>query len=252
MGRRMIGVSRFGAHHSVKEGRGIAHAAGNHVVLRHAGPAFRPVRAGGDTAAGGLEADQAAKGGGDADGTAAIAAVRRRDDAGRHRRGRAAAGAARRAYRIPGVECRPRFPRLCSDRQRQLRRIGLAENHQSGLPVAAHQGGVLLRHEPVEETAGIPGGLSPIVGADILQQEGHAVQRTIPTVFGQSSAGAIMEGMHHRVDRGVAPFTTLNCRLQQFRGPDLTRAHQFGHADGVIRFVFGKNAHARDSNARRF
>ena len=187
--RRMIRVAGLRALHGVEKRRGVAHAAGNHVILSHAGPALGPVRAGGDAAAGGFEADHAAMGGRYADGTSAIAAMRRRDNARRHGRRRAAAGAARREFGIPGVQCRPAYVRFGSDRQRQLRRIGLPENYQPGLAVAANQRGVPLRHEPVKQTAGVAGGLSSIVGADILQQEGHAVKRTVAPAFGHGFAG---------------------------------------------------------------
>ena len=109
-GREVVGgpvvdggwVAGVGAGDGLGEEGGVGDGAGDGAIVGAGYPdvAIGPV---GDAAKGGLESEDAAKGSGDADRAGAVGAMGERAKAGGHGRGRAAAGAARCAFGVPGI-----------------------------------------------------------------------------------------------------------------------------------------------------
>ena len=147
--RQPVGIAGLRLAGDVEQHGAVAHRAGDGVHHRKPAPAL-VLRRVGDAALGRLQAEQAAARGRGADRAAAVAGVGRRHDPGRHRRRRAAGGAAGRAAEVPGIAARAEQDRLGDRLQAEFRRVGLAEDHQAGAAVQAGQravglGDVVLR-----------------------------------------------------------------------------------------------------------
>jgi hypothetical protein len=126
-----VGRPRVGAVRRVEQGRRIAHAAGEDVGYDEAVPAFADVGAQGHTPAGGLEPEEPASRSRDTNRPAAVARVRRGDDARSHRRGRSAARSAGGVFEAPGVAGGAVEGGLGDGDDAKLGRVGLAEDDQT-------------------------------------------------------------------------------------------------------------------------
>ena len=130
----------------IEHRRRVAHGPGDrpgrrqtHRVAVHGVTADPPAR--------GLEAEQPAARGRDPDGAATVRALRHGDQSGRHRRGRAAGGAAGHPGPVPGRDRGRPALGLGVARRAELRRRGLAEaDHARGLERQGHAVGD-VRHE---------------------------------------------------------------------------------------------------------
>jgi hypothetical protein len=174
----------------------------------------RPAR---DPPAARLEPDEAAAGRRDPDRAAAVAAVRDRHHAGRHRGGRAAGRAARRAIEVPGVARRAKAARLGDRHDPELRRAGLADDHEAGVLQPAHDERVVVGCVVAVEVGTIghpqPGDRS----GEVLDPDRHARKRTLvagPDPIG-GSEGTL--GVHQRegVDAFVERLDARERRLHQ-------------------------------------
>jgi hypothetical protein len=133
LGRRWRpgGVARLVAGQHVEQRRGVRHRVREHAVLDEEVVALvGPAR---DAPAAGLQAHEAAARGRDADRAAAVAAVRERHHAGRHRGRGAAGGAPRRALGVPRIAGRPEAPRLGDRQDPELGQVGLADDDEARL-----------------------------------------------------------------------------------------------------------------------
>lgn len=127
----------------IERGGGVAHAAAQHAIARHAAPCLAARRPQGHQAAAGLQAEDAAARRRNADRPAAVAAVGQGHHAGGDRDGGAAAGAAGRTLRRPGVAGGPAVDeRLGGGRHAQRRHGGAGKGQQAGGVEAFHQHGV--------------------------------------------------------------------------------------------------------------
>ena len=105
-----------------------------------------------DAPVGGLKSHHAAQRSGDADRAARVGAERRQRHAAGHRRRAAARGPARDAVRVPRVAAIPEVRVDVGHAQRDLVRVGLAEQNRARSLEFSHGDGILLGHE-VREVA---------------------------------------------------------------------------------------------------
>ena len=167
------------ARRAVEDGRRVAHRARHHVLghetahqvaVGGGGRVARPRR---------LQPDEAAARSRDPDGATPVVGVRGRDHARRHRGRRTARGPAGRVTGVPRVARRPEAVRLRGRQNAELGRVGLAADDEAGVDVALGQrlrgGRVVVAGEGqalAERRAGQ-------LGAEVLQQEGHAAERAV-------------------------------------------------------------------------
>ena len=133
----------------------------------------------GHHAAGRLQAEDAAEAPRDANRAAAIRPDRQRRQAGRHRGGRAAAGAARRFGRIPGIPADPGERRVGGALPPEFRRRRLAHHDPAGSLQSLDDGGVLGRNVVREDARPEPRP-DPSGNHEVFDRERHAVQRAEP------------------------------------------------------------------------
>ena len=101
--RGRVRVAGHRARERVEHRRAVAHRAGDHVADHESGPRLAVVGPERDAPARGLQPEQAARAGGDADRTTAVAGVRDRHHARRHRGRAAAARSTGRTREVPRV-----------------------------------------------------------------------------------------------------------------------------------------------------
>ncbi len=128
-------------------------------------------------AIGWLEADDAAQAGGQANGAAGVGAKGQGRHASRHRRGRAAAGAARYAFQVPGIARHLVSAVLGGRAHGELVEIGLAQENRIRLAQFADDMGIIRRHEVFENLAAAGGGL-PLGAQNVLDGDRNAGERT--------------------------------------------------------------------------
>ena len=124
-----------------------------------------------------LEADRAAEGGGQADRATRVAPERHGNQPGRDGDGRAAGGSARDVVRgVPGIVRRPLVVIHAHPAERELDRVGLADQHHAGAGEAPDHGGVLLRDVAGQEPGARGGRHTPDV-EQVLRRVGDAIGR---------------------------------------------------------------------------
>ena len=234
-GRGPVGVAGHGPGGGVEGGRTVPHRAGDHVLRAHAVPAFAPLRADGDAPTGRLEAEEPATGGGNADGTAAVAGVGHGEDARGHCGRRTAARAARGHAEVPWVVGGPGEGGLSARAQAQLRRVRLGHEHQPCPSVAGDDLRVAgAGRSGSEEAAAVGGGQPGHVGPQVLDGEGHPPEGTgwQPGVDGP--AGPVLEQRGHRVDRRVDRLDRGHGLVEEVVGRDFARPDQLGQAEAIV------------------
>ena len=162
----------------LEQGGGVAHVAGERAhLVEGGGEGDQAVAA--DQPVGRLDADDAAQGRRLADRAAGVGADPERGLTGGHGRGRPAAGAARHPGRVPGVAGRPEPGVLGGGAHGELVHVGLAEDHDPGVAQPADHGGVVRRHELVQDPRP-GGGPDPLGHQHVLEGQGHPGQRAEP------------------------------------------------------------------------
>ena len=129
----------------------------------------------GDAAKGGLEAEDAAKGSGDADGAGAVGAMGERAKAGGYGRGRAAAGAARCAFGVPGIAAGRTEQVVAHILVAEVGRVGLAGDDAAGGFYAAGDGAVEVGDLVLSEDRAA-GEAQTVAGFEVFDGDGQAVQ----------------------------------------------------------------------------
>jgi len=127
-------------------------------------------------AVGRLEAHQPAERRGDAHRAAAVGADADRTQARRHRRGGAAARAARCEHGVPGVARDPEHRTVGEGLEAELREVRLAEDDGAGRLQASDRDVVRLRHQLGEEPRAARRAEAARVER-VLERERHTVQR---------------------------------------------------------------------------
>jgi hypothetical protein len=137
-------VALLVAGHDVEQGGRVAHSPGKRTAGREAlVPAVRRER---HAAARGLDPEDAAARGRDANRAAAVRAVGGGREPGGDRDRRAAARPTRRARRVPGIPAHAVQLGLGHGGDPQLRRVGLADHDEARFLQAADDGDVEVRH----------------------------------------------------------------------------------------------------------
>ena len=170
--RRPIRRPEVGALRGVQKHRGIAHAAGQEPVDRHARPAFAVVRTVGQARAGGLHTEKTAVRGGNAHRSAAIRPVRGGHDSGGHRGARPAGRPARRAFKVPGVAGRAAIDRrLGRGTDSALGRGGSPEVDDTRRRDPFVDRGIAGIARVREKPRSVVRGIVDRLGAEVLQKE---------------------------------------------------------------------------------
>ncbi|KFI06718.1 hypothetical protein JN27_13645 [Massilia sp. BSC265] len=227
------GIARLGALQHVERQRGIAHAAREHAFARGAEPDFAHIRPGRHAPARGPQAEQAAACRRDADRAAAVVPGRHRHDAARHGRRGATARAARRVRQVPRIAGPAEQYGIGHALEREFRQVGLAEDDQAGLQVAPHHGRMFPRHVRAHGAAGIGGGQAGIVLQRVLEQEGHAGERSAQWTL-QLAARLVFHQANHGVDAAMHLVMACQRQVQQFERTELAARHQRGKGSGIV------------------
>ena len=175
LGANANGVSIIGAGQGLQEEGRVSDVAGDGAVLTELAPTAGACGYARHSTLCSLDAVEAAEGGGDANGTAAVAALGEGGKAGHLSGGGASAGAARSSGGIPGVAARRPQPVLRGTLVAQLRCVGLAQDDGPGRPDS-------LRHhvvgvgDVVFEDEGAVGGTDALGGVQVLDGDGNAVE----------------------------------------------------------------------------
>ena len=148
-GRRAVAVDLAGPRDDVVEQRRVRHPASEYAVHGQAVPVASVGRERHASALG-LEPEQPAPRGGDADRAGAVGGERGAHEPGGHRRAAAPTRAAGRPLQVPGVAGDAEGGGLGERPQAQLGHVGLADDHRAGVPQASHDlgvraGGLVLR-----------------------------------------------------------------------------------------------------------
>ena len=156
---------------------------------------------------------------------------------GSDRSRRAAAGPARRARGIPRVARRSEQLRFGRGRKAEFRRVGLAEDHQPGAPVARDQRRVVCRAIPGQKAAPRRHQRPLAIGVEILQQERHARQGSVRQPRADRASGFVVQRHHHRVESVIHSRRSRDGLVEQLRRPDLAPPHEIRQRERVERAV---------------
>ncbi len=220
-----------------------------HVCDAHPVPALTAIRRRADPPARGLEPEQSAVGGRDANGSAAVGRVRQREHAGGYRRSRPAARSSGAQPLAPGVVCRAEARGLRARAQAELRGVGLRGDDEPGLAIPADELRVVVGHVAGKQPAAT-GHRHPGDGrGQVLDGERNPAKRPVrePLLDGLPSQRLVHRD--HRVQRGVACFDRCHRQVQQLVRRDLALAHQGGQAEPVVRRVL-RQIHGRASRVK--
>ncbi len=170
------GVARVVPGDDLQQRRHVAHRPGHGPdLVERAGVGEDPVT--GHAAVGGLQPHGVGEGRGLSDGAAGVRPQRAEALARRHRRRRAARGAAGRAREIPRVAGGPIRGGLVGRAHRELVLVELAEDGQARRLQQRDGRGVIRRDEALQDPR--PGGGLHALGAEVvLHRDGDAVERT--------------------------------------------------------------------------
>ena len=187
----------------------------------------------------GLDAEDAAEGGRDADGAAAVAAGGDGAQPGCQGRARAAAGAAGSAGGVPGVAAGFAHLVLGGARLPELRGVGLAQHDGAGGLDALHHHRVYLG-DAVAEQGRAHGGGDALAHLQVLDGDGDAVQRPQRPAAGHGVIGGAGVGQRLLLaegEVGVQPGVQPLDALIEMLG-DLHRRH-LPRPDGLGKFRGG-------------
>ncbi len=189
------------------------------------------------TGPGRLEPEQAGVRGGDPDRTATVGGV----GGGHHprcdRRRRSTGAAAHRHIGVPRIAGDAPEDGLGGPVESELGGVGLPEDHQPGPFEPADEGGGVVghvvAHRPgsVRERHALPG------RTQVLEQKGHAGERTVRDSGLHETEGPVVGGRDHRVEAGVVPLDPLDRRVHHLPRRHLTRRDQPGESDRIVILV---------------
>ena len=244
---RVVPGKGVGAGGGVEDLGRVGDGAGDRALDHRAHPVLRPPR---DATAAGLEADQPAVGGRDADRAATVVGVGDREHAAGDRGGGTAGGAARRAARVPGVAAVAVAVVLGHGDRAELGRVGAPAEDEAGREqFLDHQLALLAR--PLGGSVGAEGQRPAGDGGQVLDRDRHAKEGRLlaggETGVGLAGRrpGGLVVAPDHRVQLRVALVDRGQARLEQLdrgelmspqRGRELERgagwsklAHQPDH-----------------------
>ena len=233
LGRRRIGRIGLGLARGVEHDGGIPHGPADDVIDHVAERIVEPVRQVGVAVAGDLQAHQAATGGRNADRTQPIGGVRHRHNAGRDSAGGAARRSARDMVWVPGIAAGAKRGALGGAGDSVFRRVGLAQGHDAGLPVANRQPAIFRVDHAAGEPASRAAGPAGDGHAEVLDQKGNALEGTFRQRALRPGAGVVVPLVDHGVQRWVVPFDPRNGGFDQLQRRHRFPCHQFGEADAV-------------------
>jgi len=214
----------------VEHRRRVGDRACDHALDDRTEPALRQTR---DTPAAGLEADQPAVGGGDANRAAAVVGVGDREHPGCHSRRRAAARAARRARRIPRVAADPVAAVLRDRDHPELGRVGAPAQHEPGALERLDDQLAVLAHTRWGAVGSVGHGPSGH-RREVLDRQRHAQERRL--LAGRQTAVGLRRGRprilvvapDHRVQLGAQLVDRGDARLEQLRRGELAATQRGG------------------------
>ena len=233
LGANANGVSIVGAGQGLEQEGRVSDVAGDGAVLPELAPTAGAGGDAGHASLGSLDAEEAAVGGGYADGTAAIAALGEGGKAGYLSGGGAPAGAAGCPGGVPGVAARGPQPVLGGTLVAHLRRVGLAQDDGPGRPDSFrhHVVGV---GDVVFEDEGAVGGADALGGVQVLDGYGNAVQRGQTVAPHHGRLGVLRPAQSHVADDGevgvelrVEAVDAAQVELDKLDGGDLPGGYHY-------------------------
>jgi len=230
------GVAGDVAGHGVEHTGHVAHRPGDDELGGCAVPSLTELGRVRHPPPGRLEPDDPARAGGVADRAPAIAGVGDRDHARRDGGGGATTRAPDNAVEAPRVARRPERVGLGGGREAELRRVGLADEHEPRLPQPGAQLAVAGRHPvAVAQDLGALVLRRPGDGrAEVLHHGRHAPERPLTELAARDlRPGELEQRDHDGVDLRVDALDGGDGPLQQLRGRALPLGDEGGLAGGV-------------------
>jgi len=127
--------------------------------------------------------------------------------------------------------------------QAELRRVGLAREHDPGGAPATDQLRVVLGDVIDEEATAAGGRRSGDVSEQILREEGDPAKGAGRELPERAPTCALVEAMDHRAERGVEPLDPLETGLSDLAGVDLPVAEELCEAEGIVLGILGECGH---------
>ena len=141
---------------------------------------------------------------------------------------RSAARSAGRALRVPRVAGGPVQARLAGGHHAELGCVGAAQDHQARTAQPVHQ----LRGEggdvAAQELRALVERRALDLHHEVLEQVGHAPERTRRSGGRDGRAGLVVQRRHHSAQDRVEPLDPLDRPLDELGGRDLAVAHEGG------------------------
>ena len=232
-------IARIAHAHRREAAPRIVHAARQHAMHRDDLRRERPIAARRrvvrrNAAGRRLEADYTAGISGIAHRASAVAAMRQRTDAGRHRHRAATGRAARRHATIPRTIGRAVQRIIREPAHRQLRHVGAADDDRTGAAQIGDHRAVVRRNHIPERGNAVRGGAPTLV--DIaFHRHRYAVQRRQGFTGSDAPIGGIglaqrLVGQHdrHRIERRIDGREPVECSLHHLAHRDVAPRHRGG------------------------
>ena len=225
-----IAIARQRAADDVEVGGRVAHAARD--ARHHREAHGLGARNFGMATAGRLQAEHAAGRRGNADRSAAVAALGQRDEPCRHRRGAAATRPSGRELRAPRVVRGAVERGLRGGQETELRGVGQTDRKQSPVDQPRRGGMALLSDVGCEEPTGERvGGAGP--GDGRLEERRHPGQRALRCGVARELEGPIEELRRRRTNLGVELLDAPEGRLQHLGAGQFALRDAVGQCDAV-------------------
>jgi hypothetical protein len=122
----------------------------------------------------------------------------------------------------------------------ELRARAAAHEYETGLLAACHVSCVVISDKILEQTAAVSRRLTGLEEAEVLDQEGYALQGCFGVPRRDRLAGLLVLFVHDRVDGGIDLLGPCDRCLQHLLGADLALADELSEGDGVVLTIFLK------------
>ena len=214
--RRCIGRVVFRITRPVEHRGAVAQAACQHMIDDKSVGAVAVVGAAGIAILGGLQSDEAALRGGNADAAEPVTPMRDRHHARRDGRGGTARRTAGAVIRIPRIAADAVITPLRRARNSKFGHIGLACEDETGGAIAAHQFRVARRAVVEQKGRAVrerPAGDGKV---HVLDEKGHASERPVRKFSVRSRARLVVRLVHDRVEFRIVALDARDGFLEKF------------------------------------
>ena len=252
---RPVGIARHGAGHGIQDRRGVPQRPRHHVLDDGAGPVVADVGAERGAPARGLEPDETAFAGGDANGASAVVGVCGRHDARRHGGGRAAARSPGRVVEIPRIVGRAVDLGLGRGKGAELGHVGLPQEHEASRSELRRQMGIVVRDpaELLQEARSRMMGITPGLEEQVFEQQRHAAERAVGKLRrGGLGARFLVERRDHGVELWIQALGPFDRGLHELARLNVAATHELRLSRCVERRELVRHPDLPPASARRF